>query len=124
MEQLEQLTAHLRQACGSRAAICSSRFDELARLVVRHWPHAHLDAIERHGGRNHKAIDHAVALVRAQVREQWEARHGVGPLWPLLLRGTVDAISTVVLGLWWSDPQMRLVLRELAARLANGGRSL
>ncbi len=120
MDALEQLTAHLRQACGSRAAICSSRFDELARLVVRHWPHRHLEAIESNGGRNHKALDHAIALVRAQVREQWEARHGVGPLWSLLLRGTVDAIATVLLNLWWSDERMRLVLRGLSARLATG----
>lgn len=120
MDALEQLTAHLRQACGNRAAICRGRFDELAALVIRHWPHKHLEAIERNGGRNHKMIDHAIALVRAQVREHWEARHGVGPLWPLLLRGTVDAVSTVLLGLWWSDPKMRLVMRGLAARIATG----
>lgn len=119
-DALEQLTEHIRQACVSRASLCGpARFDELVRLVVRHWPHRHLEAIERAGGQNHAAVDHAVALVRAQVREQWEARHGVGPLWPLLLRGTADAISSVCLRVWWSDPSMRLVLRGLAVRLAT-----
>lgn len=119
-DALEQLTEHLRQACGSRATVCGrKRFDELVRLVVRHWPHRHLEAIERAGGENHAAIDHAVALVRAQVREQWEARHGIGPLWQLLLRGTADAIATCVIGLWFRDAQMRLVLRGLSARLGR-----
>ncbi len=119
-DALEQLTEHIRQACVSRASLCGpARFDELVRLVVRHWPHRHLEAIERAGGQNHAAVDHAVALVRAQVREQWEARHGVGPLWPLLLRGTADAISSVCLRVWFGDPSMRLVLRGLAVRLAT-----
>jgi hypothetical protein len=119
-DALEQLTEHIRQACVSRASLCgAARFDELVRLVVRHWPHRHLEAIERAGGQNHAAVDHAVALVRAQVREQWEARHGVGPLWPLLLRGTADAISSVCLRVWFGDPSMRLVLRGLAVRLAT-----
>jgi hypothetical protein len=118
-DALEQLTAHLRQSCGSRAAICGTRFDELVRLVVRHWPHRHLEAIERQGGKNHRAIEHAMALVRAQVREQWEARHGIGPLWPMMLRGTVDAVCQVCLGVWFAEPSMRLVLRGLSARLAN-----
>jgi hypothetical protein len=117
-DALEQLTAHIRQACGSRSAICGAKFDELVRLVVRHWPHRHLEAIERAGGKNHKAIDHAVALVRAQVREQWEARHGIGPLWQMIYRGTADAVSTVCLELWFREPTMRLVLRGLSARLA------
>lgn len=116
-EALDQLTEYVRRSCGSRAGIIGrSRFDELVSLVIRHWPHRHLAAIERAGGKNHAALEHAVALVRAQVREHWEARHGIGPLWALLHRGAVDAICHVILGLWWSDPQMRLVIRGLSKR--------
>ena len=32
-----------------RAALLEWRFPEIVRLVVRHWPHRHLEAIERAG---------------------------------------------------------------------------
>jgi hypothetical protein len=119
MDPLEQLTKHVRGAVGSRAALCrTERFDELVRLVVRHWPHRHLEAIERAGGRSHAAIDHAMALMRCQVREQWEARRGVGPLWQLLLAGTVNAIGGVLLDLWFGDLRMRILMRGLSRRAA------
>jgi hypothetical protein len=119
MDPLEQLTKHVRGAVGNRAALCrTERFDELVRLVVRHWPHRHLEAIERAGGRNHAGVKHAMALMRCQVREQWEARQGIGPLWQLLLAGTVTAIGEVLLDLWFGDLRMRILMRGLSRRAA------
>lgn len=85
-------------------------------LVVRHWPHYHLEAILPHG-RNHKAIDHAMALVRVQVREQWEARHGIGPLWGLALSPAVASISFVLLDLWFATPGWRGALLTMSRQV-------
>lgn len=117
---LEQLQAHVRGAIGSRLQYAQTwRCDEITRLAVRHWPHHHLDAIEVAGGMHHSAIDHAMALTRAQIREQWEARYGVGPLWNLVLSGTATAVCHILLGLWWQDIHMRRSLREMAERMAS-----
>lgn len=111
---LAQLQAHVRYRLAHRVELVKSwRMDELTRLVIWHWPHRHLEAAERLGGRHHKAVDHAMTLVRAQVREQWEARHGVGPLWAALLSGTVELISRVILDLWLSDTRWRERLEEM-----------
>jgi hypothetical protein len=58
--------------------------------------------------------------MRAQVREQWEARHGVGPLWHLVLSGAVVSISIAVMDLWWSDPRWRIKLRGMVGQAARG----
>ena len=114
VDPLEQLSAHVRYRMGERVHYCKSwRVDELTRLVVRHWPRQHLEAAERAGGRLHKSVDHAMILVRAQVREQWEARHGVGPLWQMLLAGTAVGICHVILELWWQDGGWRDRLEEM-----------
>jgi hypothetical protein len=111
---LSRLQAHVRYRLASRVELVKPwRMDELTRLVVWHWPHRHLEAALRSGSRHHKAVDHAMALVRAQVREQWEARHGVGPLWQALLAGTVDFTSLVILDLWLSDSRWRERLEEM-----------
>lgn len=113
---IEQLTSHVRYRIGQHVHYCQPwRVDELVALVVRHWPHAHLEAVFSHG-RNHKAIDHAMVLVRAQVREQWEARHGIGPLWGLALAPAVAAISHVLLDLWFSDAGWRGALLVMSRR--------
>jgi hypothetical protein len=118
MTTLQELQAHVRSHLASRVQYAQAwRVDELTRLVVRYWPHLHLEEIERLGGPNHKAIDHTMTLVRAQVRERWEAAHGVGPLWQMILGGTVSNISLVILGLWWQDPAWRQQLREMASRV-------
>lgn len=118
--QLSQLQAHVRYRLANRVELVKPwRMDELTRLVIWHWPHRHLEAAERSGGKNHKAVDHAMTLVRAQVREQWEARHGVGPLWVTLLAGTVEGISHVLLTLWFSDTRWRERLEEM--RESNPG---
>jgi len=114
MDNLKALQAHVRHVLASRVQYSQSwRVDELTRLVVRYWPHIHLEDIERLGGPNHKAIDHTMTLVRAQVRERWEAIHGVGPLWPMILGGTVTNICHVILGLWFSDTLWRDRLKEM-----------
>jgi hypothetical protein len=121
VDALEQLSAHVRYRLGGRVHYCKSwRVDELTRLVLRHWPHNHLEAAERAGGRLHKSVDHAMVLLRAQVREQWEARHGVGPMWQMLLAGTVVGIAHVILELWWSDARWRERLAEIGQTIREG----
>lgn len=121
---IEQLTAHVRYRIGATHAYhCQPwRIDELVALVVRHWPHAHLEAVRSHG-RNHKAIDHAMVLVRAQVREQYEARHGIGPLWNLALATAVTDISHVILGLWFSDAGWRGALLTMSRQIPDKEKS-
>lgn len=112
-DEIEQLCAHVRYRIGRHVHYAQPwRVDELTGLVVRYWPHSHLEAVMQHG-RHHKAIDHAMILVRAQVREQWEARHGIGPLWSLALAPAVAAISHVMLDLWFTSPAWRGALRVM-----------
>lgn len=120
---LEALQQHVRYQLGHRAKVAAEwRVDELTRLIVRHWPHKHLEAAMDAGGKNHKAIDHAVALCRAQVREQWEARQGVSPMYDLVLTHTAASITHVILSLWASEDRWRAGLRAMSRRLAAGER--
>lgn len=115
-DALDQLAAHVRYRLGNRVDYARPwRVDELTRLVIRHWPHNHLEAVAP-AGPNHKQIDHAMALVKAQVREQWEARHGIGPMWNLVLAGTVAGICQIILELWWSGDRWRAALRAMGRR--------
>lgn len=119
-DAIAQLQAHVRYRLGSRVTYAAPwRVDGLTRLVIRHWPHAHLEDAERAGGRNHLTVTHAMTLMRSQVREQWEARHGAGPLWDVILGGTTSAIGEVVIDLWWPSPQWRAILRAMARTLAD-----
>ncbi len=119
MDTLEQLQAHVRYRLGPLVNYCQAwRADELTGLVVRHWPHRHLEVVLPHG-RHHAAIGHAMRLVKAQVREQWEARHGIGPMWPLVLGPTVDGISLSLLDLWFGSDRWRCSLRAMARQLAQ-----
>lgn len=120
VSDLAQLQAHIRYRLGGSVKRAAAwRCDELARLVVRHWPHRHLEAAMAAGGSNAKAIDHAMALCRAQVREQWEARQGVSPMWDLVLAGVVAGVCHVVRDLWASDDRWRCQLRSLARAAAD-----
>lgn len=112
---LEQLVGHVQARLpASRVEYARPwRCRELAKLVVRHWPCHALTSLQA-AGRNHKGVEHAMALVVAQVHEQWEARHGVGPMWGLVLAGTVRDTCAVVQDLWWSDERWRETLRILA----------
>ncbi len=118
-EPLEQLQAHVRYRLAAKLQYAQAwRVDELTGLVVRYWPHRHLEAVLP-AGRNHAAIGHAMRLVKAQVREHWEAEHGIGPLWSLVLDGTVDGISVCLLDLWFSHDRWRCSLRAMARRPAT-----
>lgn len=119
-DPIDQLAAHVRSQLGVRTKYAQEwRVNELLRLCIRHWPHSHLEDAEAGGGANSKAIDHALLLMRSQVREQWEARHGIGPLWDLCLGGTVTAIGHVLLGLWWPCKPWRAALRGMARTLGD-----
>ena len=116
-DTLEQLSAHVRYRLGQRVAHAQAwRVDELTALTVRYWPHRHLEAILPQG-RHHAAIGHAMVLCRAQVREHWEAVHGIGPLWRLVLSDTVDGISLCLLDLWFATDRWRASLRAMARRI-------
>lgn len=120
MDALDRLTSHVTGLAGQRARMAGrERTAELVRLVVRHWPHEHLKAIQRAGGKNHVAVHHAMALVRAQVREQYEARHGVGPLWNLFLAGFVATISQAIVELWFRDSAWRILLHGLSRQIGE-----
>ena len=119
-EAIAQLQAHVRYRLGSRVTYAAAwRVDGLTRLVLRHWPHAHLADAEAVGGRHHAAVGHALTLMRSQVREQWEARHGSGPLWDSLLGGTTSAIGVVILDLWWPSRPWRAILRAMGRAVAE-----
>ncbi|MBU6222660.1 MAG: hypothetical protein KGR24_07900 [Planctomycetes bacterium] len=118
-DPLEQLQAHIRYRLGNRVFYAQPwRVDELTSLSIRYWPHKHLEAVLPKG-RNHAAIGHAMRLVRAQVRETWEARHGIGPMWQLVLSDTVDGIGLCLLDLWFADDRWRCSLRSMARRLGH-----
>jgi len=120
---LDQLVAHMRYRLSPMGLRDDRRVDELAGLVVRHWPHTHLEEILP-GGRNHAIIPHVMRLVRAQVREQWEARHGVAPIWDAVLSGAADLIASIVLELWWSREGWRIRLRAMTRRLGEAARAV
>lgn len=119
-KDMEQLAARIRYCIGQQHVYhCQPwRIDELTALIIRHWPHSHLEALLPHGT-HHKAIEHALVLVRAQVREQYEARHGIGPLWNLALAPAVAAISHVLLGLWFSDAGWRGAMLTMSRRIPD-----
>lgn len=119
-DAIAQLQAHVRYRLGARVTYAKPwRADGLTRLVVRHWPHSHLEDAAAHGGRNHASVRVAMLLMQAQVREQWEARYGSGPLWDAILCGTTSAIGVVLLDLWWPSPEWRTTLRAMARSLAE-----
>jgi hypothetical protein len=113
---LEQLAAHMRYRLAALVSQADGwRIDELTTLIVRLWPHTTLESIRTHG-RNHAVIPKSLRLLRAQVREQWELRHGITPLWDSVLQGATDMISATVLDLWWESDGWRCRLRAMARR--------
>lgn len=121
MDDVEQLAEHVRYRIGNRAVYVGKlRCDELTRMVVMFWPHRHL-AEAMVNGRSPKEIDHAMTLLRSQVRERWEALHGMGPMWPMMIAPTVAAVSRVVLELWSSDRVWAERLLRMGKQLRTGG---
>jgi hypothetical protein len=119
-DAIHQLQAHVRYRLGTRVTYAQAwRVDALTRLVLRHWPHGHLEDAVVAGGRHSMAVTHAMTLMRSQVREQWEARHGSGPLWDVVLGGTTSAIGVVLLDLWWPSRPWRSILRAMGRSIAD-----
>lgn len=115
MADMEPIERELRRLLPGRVATLGERrFQTLARLVVRHWPCRHLDD----AGKSLPATRHAMALLRARVREEYELTHGVGPLWKLLLAGTTAGISACCLERWQRSPAWQDYLRRTSRALA------
>jgi hypothetical protein len=113
---LEQLASHMRYRMASRISPAEAwRVDHLTALVVRHWPHTILESIQVHG-RNHAVVPKSLRLLRAQVREAWELRYGITPLWDSVLGDVADGIAATILDLWWESDGWRCRLRAMARR--------
>jgi len=108
-----QQTGTLASAAGAE------RTAAIMRLVLRHWPHEHLRVIAREGGKNHADLVHVGRLLRCQVREQYEARHGVSPTWGVVLQPLLDAIWLVVVEHWFRDRDFRVTLKVVSKRIAE-----
>ena len=108
-----QQTGTLASAAGAE------RTAAIMRLVLRHWPHEHLRVIAREGGRNHADLIHVGRLLRSQVREQYEARHGISPTWGVVLSPLLDAIWLVVVEHWFRDTDFRVTLKVVSKRIAE-----
>jgi len=121
------MSDELDQFCGRVAAGVSSgrtaivgkaRIREITELVVMHWPARHLQAVLRHG-KNHAALEHAMRLCRAQVREHYEARHGIGVLWATILGTVAMQLCHYMLEEWFREPHVRRMMSRLALELAK-----
>jgi hypothetical protein len=99
---------------GRAATLGERRFALMGRIVLRNWPSRHLDE----AGGSVTAKRHAMALCRARVREEYELLCGVGPLWQMILAGTVAGISAVYLERWEKSPSWREYLRRTSLELA------
>jgi hypothetical protein len=117
VERITDLVAGQAGTLAEKAG--SERTAALMRLVLRHWPHEHLRAIAREGGKNHADLIHVGRLLRSQVREQYEARHGVSPTWGVVLAPLLNAIWLVVVEAWFRDPDFRVTLKVVSQRIAE-----
>lgn len=105
-------------ASGRTAIIGRSRLHELTELVLLHWPARHLQVVAA-SGPNHAAVTHAIRLCRAQVREHYEARHGMGVLWETILATVVLHVCTWMVEQWFREVQARRLYARLALELAK-----
>ena len=117
VERITDLVAGQAGTLAEKAG--SERTAALMRLVLRHWPHEHLRVIAREGGKNHADLIHVGRLLRSQVREQYEARHGVSPTWGVVLAPLLNAIWLVVVEAWFRDPDFRVTLKVVSKRIAD-----
>jgi hypothetical protein len=103
---------------GRTAIIGRARLREITELVILHWPARHLQAVA-FNGQNHAAVTHAVRLCRAQVREHYEARHGMGVLWETILATVALHVCTVMVEQWFRESSERRLYARLALELAK-----
>jgi hypothetical protein len=118
MPEIDILVAWTRQHLGVRAVAAGPEAtDELVRLLLRHWPHHALDRLASNSP-HHRGIVHVGLLARAQVREVWEARHGVSPEWESIHAGLVGTAWILLLETWFVDHSQRAKFREYSRALA------
>jgi hypothetical protein len=117
VERITDLVAGQAGTLAEKAG--AERTAALMRLVLRHWPHEHLRVIAREGGKNHADLIHVGRLLRSQVREQYEARHGVSPTWGVVLAPLLNAIWLVVVEAWFRDVDFRVTLKVVSKRIAD-----
>ena len=103
---------------GRTAIIGRARLREITELVVLHWPARHLQAVACNGP-NHAAVTHAIRLCRAQVREHYEARHGMGVLWETILATVALHVCTWMVEQWFREAAARRLYARLALELAK-----
>lgn len=117
---MDRISDLVQQQTGTlTAAAGPERTSDLIRLVLRHWPHEHLRLIVRAGGKNHKDLIHVGRLLRCQVRERWEARHGISPTWQTIVSPLLDAVWLVLVEHWFRDTDFRVTLRVVSKRIAD-----
>lgn len=117
---VDRIADLVAQQTGTLAAAAGAeRTAAIMRLVLRHWPHEHLRVIAREGGKNHADLLHVGRLLRSQVREQYEARHGMSPTWQPVMAPLLDAIWLVVVEHWFRDKDFRVTLKVVSKRIAE-----
>lgn len=97
------------------------RMRELTELVIQHWPAYHLQIIAKKS-RHHADLEHALNLCRAQVREHYEARHGISVLWGTILAAMVRQIMHFLVNEWFRETVARKRMAALALELAKRDR--
>lgn len=119
-EELDEFCGRVAVAVssGRTAIIGRARLREITELVVLHWPARHLQAIAS-SGPNHAAVNHAVRLCRAQVREHYEARHGMGVLWETILATVALNVCAFMVEQWFRESAERRLFARLALELAK-----
>jgi hypothetical protein len=103
---------------GRTAIIGRARLREITELVVLHWPARHLQSVAMHG-QKHAAVNHAIRLCRAQVREHHEARHGMGVLWETILATVCLHVCSYMVEQWFQESHERRLYARLALELAK-----
>jgi hypothetical protein len=117
--ELVEFCEAVTREVGQRAKLAGAqRSTEMVELVLIHWPAYHLNAIAKISA-HHAALAHAMKLSKCQVREHWEIRHGMGPLWAILLATLCNQVQLVILERWFRNADNRAQIARLARELAK-----
>lgn len=120
--QIEHLEFQLWRLLGARSvAVGDVRFRRLVRLVVRHWPSETLERIRKADHWQGMERRKAGRILRARVREAFEASDGVTDAWPILLEGTVSIIWGAVCEMHLRDEAFRASIPTLSRWIARNG---
>lgn len=119
MAALDELQAYVVERLASHQANGHSwRCHELVRLTLKYWPEYRLNPNRLTPLVRAEVLRKSKAITRARVQETWEAHHGITPLWPHTLAGTVSAIWDVLVELWLTDARHRRVIIAAMAEVA------